>query len=263
MKNTIQNIRRPFFLFCLSIIAIGVVPTAAFGQTPTALFQQANEDYQNSNFKQAAEKYDSLIRIGYKSAELYNNLGNAYYRLGYIAPTILAYERAALLAPSDNEIQHNLSIARNLTADNIIPLGESMSDRVINSIGGSLSIGTWSVGAVIFAWGALILFALFLYSFRTSAKRWAFYGFILSLLLGLACYGLQKHEEGQIKENPFSIVTASNVTAKSEPSLSGGDAFSIHEGTKVRVEETLNKWTKIRLADGKIGWIPSDTAEKI
>lgn len=263
MKNTIKNIHRPFFLFCLSMIALGFSPVTASAQTPTALFQQANEDYQNSDFKQAAEKYDSLVRMGYKSAELYNNLGNAYYRLGYVAPTILAYERAALLAPADDEIRHNLTIARSLTADNIIPLGESLSERVINGIGGTLPIGAWSVGAIVFAWGALILFALFLYSFRTSAKRWAFYGFIISLVVGLACYGLQKHEENQIKENPYSIVTVSNITAKSEPSLSGGDAFSIHEGTKVRVEETLNKWTKIRLADGKTGWIPSDTAEKI
>ena len=63
--------------------------------------------------------------------------------------------------------------------------------------------------------------------------------------------------------NPYSIVTVANVTAKSEPSSAGGDVFSIHEGTKVRVMESLNKWDKIRLADGKIGWIPSEAAEKI
>ena len=232
-------------------------------QTPQALFQSANQDYQQAHYAQAAQKYDSLVRMGYKSAALYNNLGNANYRLGRIAPTILAYERATRMAPSDDEIRHNLNLARNLAADNIVPLGESLSERITASLTQALPTPLWSILSVLFAWTALALFLVFLYSLRSTAKRWGFYGFLASLVLCLLCYGLRRQGENQIRNNPYSIITVSNVTAKSEPSFSGGEVFSIHEGTKVRVEESLNAWSKIRLADGKIGWIPTDAMEKI
>lgn len=255
-------VKKIFPLLILSAF-IGLPLSTAQAQTPQALFQQANQDYQKGDYLQAATKYDSLVRIGYRSAALYNNLGNSYYRLGRVAPTILAYERAALLAPSDEEIRHNLSLAQNMTVDNIVPLSESLSARLTDTLTQALPIGAWSVLAVVFAWSALGLFLLFLFGLHTGTKRWSFYGFLLSLALCALSYGLRRHGENQLHNNPYSIVTVANVTAKSEPSAAGGDVFSIHEGTKVRVMESLNKWDKIRLADGKIGWIPSEAAEKI
>ena len=139
----------------------------------------------------------------------------------------------------------------------------SLSARLTDALTQALPIGAWSVLAVVFAWSAMGLFLLFLFGLHTGTKRWSFYGFLLSLALCALSYGLRRHGENQLHNNPYSIVTVANVTAKSEPSAAGGDVFSIHEGTKVRVMESLNKWDKIRLADGKIGWIPSEAAEKI
>lgn len=255
---------RMTFSFAVPALILLLASTAqAWGQTPQALFQAANQDYQNTEYSLAAEKYDSLLKMGYRSAELYNNLGNAQYRMGQVAPSILSYERAALLAPADEEITHNLATARLKTTDNIIPLGESLWERSITALSGWFSLSAWSILYVVFAWTALGLFALFLYSLKTSVKRWAFYTFLASLLLSLTSLGFRNHARESLYQNPYAIVTVSNITAKSEPSASGGDAFSIHEGTKVRMEETLNKWSKIRLADGKIGWVPSQTIETI
>ena len=44
---------------------------------------------------------------------------------------------------------------------------------------------------------------------------------------------------------------------KSEPNLGSTEAFVLHEGTKVQVLDTINNWKKIRLVDGKTGWIIS------
>lgn len=259
-----HKLKRTATVLCavlLSLLPAGYSPLAA--QTPQALFQSANQDYQRADYPQAAAKYDSLVRMGYKSPALFNNLGNTYYRLGRIAPSILAYERAVRLAPTDQEIRRNLQLARNLTADNIVPMGESLSERMADSLAQTLPVSVWSILSVVFAWAALILFLLFLHSLRSKTKRRGYYGFLAALLLCIVCYGLRRYSENQLKDNPYSIVIVSNVTAKSEPSASGGEVFSIHEGTKVRVEETLNRWHKIRLADGKIGWIPVEAVEKI
>ena len=62
----------------------------SYAQIPDSLFIAANKDYQKADYNGAVEKYTEILDMGYISPELYNNLGNAYYRLGYIAPTILA-----------------------------------------------------------------------------------------------------------------------------------------------------------------------------
>ena len=51
------------------------------------------------------------------------------------------------------------------------------------------------------------------------------------------------------------ILVETAVVVKSSPDFSSKDSFQIHEGLKVRVEDHVDDWVKIRLNDGKIGWI--------
>jgi uncharacterized protein YgiM (DUF1202 family) len=37
----------------------------------------------------------------------------------------------------------------------------------------------------------------------------------------------------------------------------------IHEGLKVKVIDSEDEWTRITLADGNSGWIPTQSIEKI
>ena len=40
--------------------------------------------------------------------------------------------------------------------------------------------------------------------------------------------------------------------------MNSDEIFTLHEGTKVLVLDSVDNWKKIRIADGKIGWIISD-----
>jgi len=42
---------------------------------------------------------------------------------------------------------------------------------------------------------------------------------------------------------------------KSNPNSRSEESFRLHEGTKVQVIETYNDWKKIKLSDGKVGWV--------
>ena len=59
------------------------------------------------------------------------------------------------------------------------------------------------------------------------------------------------------KDNP-AIVFSQESLVRTDPNLSGEEAFRLHEGTKVRVLDTINNWSEILLTDGKTGWIVSD-----
>jgi len=88
--------------------------------------KQANELYTSGNFKEAAQRYEAIIGQGYTSAEVYYNLGNAYFKMKDIPAAILNYERANLLSPKDEDIQFNLDLARTYVVDKIEPLPEFM-----------------------------------------------------------------------------------------------------------------------------------------
>ena len=61
-----------------------------------------------------------------------------------------------------------------------------------------------------------------------------------------------------------AIVTASSITVKGAPAKNGTDLFILHEGTKVIItDDAMKAWKKIRLADGKEGWIETKQIELI
>src|SRR5664279_1277626 len=79
----------------------------------------ANDFYIKGNYDNAIKGYEQVLNTGYESAELYYNLGNAYYKSKKIDHAILNYERAILLDPSDEDIIFNLELAKTYTVDKI------------------------------------------------------------------------------------------------------------------------------------------------
>jgi uncharacterized protein YgiM (DUF1202 family) len=67
----------------------------------------------------------------------------------------------------------------------------------------------------------------------------------------------------QLESRNYAIITAPNTYVKSGPSDQGTDLFILHEGTKVRVLDIFERWQKVRLPDGKMGWMPFDDAQVI
>ncbi len=71
-----------------------------------------------------------------------------------------------------------------------------------------------------------------------------------SLVSAFNKYALDK------SDNP-AIVFVQESQIKSEPNLRSTEAFLLHEGTKVQVLDTVDNWKRIKLTDGKTGWVPA------
>ncbi len=85
------------------------VAASAFAQTD---FDKANQEYAQGHFKEAIGGYETLARSGQWSANLFYDLGNAYFRAGDFGRAILNYERALALERHHPEAAANLQIAR-------------------------------------------------------------------------------------------------------------------------------------------------------
>ena len=44
---------------------------------------------------------------------------------------------------------------------------------------------------------------------------------------------------------------------KSAPDAGSTDLFVLHAGVRVDLLDRVGEWRKVRLADGKVGWLPA------
>src|SRR5256886_8061056 len=95
----------------IAILCSAVSAASSFAQADGD-FTKANQEYAQGHFAEAISGYEALVRTGQWSANLFYDLGNAYFRVGDFGHAILNYERALALEPHHPETQANLRIAR-------------------------------------------------------------------------------------------------------------------------------------------------------
>ena len=217
-----------------------------------AVFNNATTAYNEGQYEKAIENYLEILEKGQHSAELYFNLGNCYYKLNQIAPSIYYYEKALLLRPNDTEIKNNLAYAQNMTLDAIDEMPETGLSKIKKNVTGFLSFDQWAKTAVAFMMLFVLLYIAFYFFRYSSRKRVAFIISVISIVFAFIQYE-------DFKADRPAIVFSEEIAIRSEPNNRSQEVFKLHEGTKVNVLEELNDFQKVQIADGKIGWAPKES----
>ena len=228
-----------------------------FSQNET-IFEQGNTLYNEGKYAEAIDKYNLILDAKVHSTDLYFNLANAHYKLNNIAPSIYFYEKALQLSPNDADIKNNMAFAKNMTIDAIDAIPETGISKIVKNTTNTMSFDGWAKTAVLFALCFVVLFLIYYFAYSTLKKRLAFIGFLASLVLLCMSLVFAFHKFNIDKNNKPAIVFAQESKVKSEPNSRSEESFRLHEGTKVQVLDTVNNWKKIKLSDGKTGWIASD-----
>jgi tetratricopeptide (TPR) repeat protein len=227
-----------------------------------ALLDQAEDWYRSDSFDQAVVCYDSLVSEGYVSADLYYNLGNSYYKLGKLGKAILFYEKALRLNPGDEDIRYNLDLAnQQITQVEAVP--EFFLVRIWNTMRDWFSARSWMWVAILFIWLSFLLGLVFLYSSSIGFRQLAFWLGIVFFLSGGMSFGLAASRYAAEVDDSMAIMTQTNFFVKSAPGEGSNDLFQIREGVKVQIIDEVDGWYRIRLADGKDGWLPVGQVDRI
>ena len=246
-----------------TVVLCILVAALCFAQTPEQVFDQANQLYQQNKFTEARDAYESIARNGFASGELYYNLGNSYYKTGDVGKAILNYERALRLMPNDDDLKHNLQLANLMITDKIEATPRLFIWDYWDGIKASLSINTltWIVYCVfVFLVGSICIILLA----RTyQLRRLGLFGGSISTVVLILFVVLLMGKMGELNRADAAVVTAKLTTVKNSPDAKSSDAFVLHSGVKVTVTDGVNEWMKIRLADGKVGWMEKSDAEVI
>ncbi len=248
---------KPIYLFFL------LFTCSFFAQNTDEIFDKANKSYRNSSYKEALIGYHQIDSLGLQSTDLYYNLGNTYYKLNQIAPSIYYYEKALLLDPNNEDAKQNLTFAQRMTIDSFETLPKSVFQKINERIIYPIHYNTWAWISILLAFMVSACFLLYYFSFSTNTKRLFFTVSLVSVglfLISMSFVIKAKHFSNHTKP---AIVFNSKVSIKSEPNTSADETFELHEGTKVQIVETIDDWNKIKLPDGKIGWLQDETIKQL
>jgi tetratricopeptide (TPR) repeat protein len=227
--------------------------TAGTDKAPQ-LFLEANNAYEKGDYGTAAALYEDIINSGLYSGPIYYNLGNCYAKLGIIGKALLNYRRAERLIPRDGDLKFNLQYVLDQRKDKIesrdkVPFARAfffwyywLSLRELLFLFLIANLLFWFLSLIllykkhdIFRWIRILTLYLFL---------------VLVVSLGIKTYAQKLILRG--------VVVTSESTVRSGNGHSHSPLFILHEGSEFRIIDYGKGWMKIRLSDGKIGWISSE-----
>ncbi len=245
------------------LITILIFSSSLLAQSADSLFVQANKLYQVEKYDEALAIYKEIENSNVQSDDLYYNMANAYYKTNQVAPSIYYYEKALLLNPTHEDAKYNLSFAKRMTIDNIEALPKSIGQKFSKSVIHKFNYNTWAYSAVAFSFLFAILFLLYHFSYSSVNKRFYFLSSILSVFFIIITVLFAYNNYNHIKSYKTAIIFAQQSDVKSAPTSASEISFELHEGTKVELLESLDGWNKIKIADGKVGWIESSNIKEL
>lgn len=254
LKNIISKKTIALLLVCLSF--------NTFASTQDD-YTKANSFYNEGNYEEAIGIYEEILSSNNIAPDIYYNLGNAYYKNNQIPLAILNYERTLKLKPDHEDALFNLKMTNKKTVDKIERLPELFIANSWRNLVTSRTVNNWAYFTVGLVFLALLFFIIYLLTTPVLFKKISFYSGSFFLIVSLFCWLMASQHQRINASSSEAIIFEPTITIQSEPNLKAEKLFTLHEGTKVKLLEQVNDWSKIKLPNGNVGWVASSAIETI
>lgn len=243
----------------LKFILLAVFCFTAYGfsaQADCAGIEAGTKAYNESDFERAIDEWRTCVDNGTVDADLFYNLGNAYFRNGNLGFSIFYYKKALRLRANDDDIIHNLKFAQAMTKDKVD------EDEEENPI----------------------LATLFKMHHALSLKAQLFVILAIAWIIALVCIGrrLVVSEKGKnvctgvvfaltaifcvvgasaaykvivLETDVTGVVTAKDADVTSAPSDKSQTLNTLSEGTSFEVLDVQGNYASIRLGEKVKGFV--------
>ena len=258
------------------LLTFGFTPGILFSAEPEQLlgilgeaqelFQAASnsEDPETARmlYQRSLDRFQRILEEGgVRNGKLFYNMGNTYFQIGEIGKAILFYRRAEILDPGDGNLRHNLSYVRSRRADRLPSNQVSAAARILLFWHFLLSPKAKAYGFVSLFFLACVLGAMaLLRRKRTEIILLSIAGSLSLLLLGSLIA-----DELRLRTFRDGVITTKEVVARKGDGTAYQHSFidPLHEGTEFSLLEERKGWYRIRLTDGRTGWIPEAAGELV
>ena len=220
-----------------------------------AEFAKANQQYAQGDFKEAIAGYEALVRAGQWNANLFYDLGNAYFRTRDFGRAILNYERALALDQHHPEATANLQIARD--ESRALELKLTRIERYLQFA----SINQYSIVAAVACWLGILGLVALIFARRRSAALISLLIFCL-LICAVAVWAIHTLNNGS-KGRALAIVTGNDVQARLATADTANSVLALPPGSEIKVLSTRGDWLYAALPNDLRGWIQTKNAEQV
>ena len=238
-------------LGCVLICLLAASP--AFAQAD-AEYAKAAQEYAAGDFKRAIEDYESIVRSSKPSANLFYDLGNAYFRVADFGRAILNYERALALERNHPEARANLQIARDQAR--ALELTPAPAERALRFA----TTNQFTTAAAVAFWLGAFVLARSLFARRSGAATGLS---ILSLLVfGGAAFAAYQRENGSNGKD-LAIIIGSEVEARLATADNAHTVLTLPPGSEIKIHSMRGDWIYAALPNNLRGWLPAKSAERV
>ena len=219
-------------------------------QANDSLFTLASEDYANQDYSSAIDKYQSILSSAIESSELYYNLGNSYYKINEIHQAIYNYEKSLKLNPNFTEAKENLELCNLLLIDKIDKMPELFYKTYYKKLKKLLPKKLWKTTSLILIWSFIFIYLIKIITNRN-------FNFLQNIVLvfSLLFFIIYQDISNDSLENKEAIIFSQVIDIMSAPSEKANKLFTLHLGTKVKINDQIENWVNISLANGNKGWV--------
>jgi tetratricopeptide (TPR) repeat protein len=239
----------------LCLIA-GWWPVTAAAQSSDDLFVLGNEAYKNKQYDQAIARYNDLLARGVVSANIYFNLGNAYFKAGDLGHAVLYYMRARKLDPGDEDINSNLEFARGFTR-------VQMEGVQLNPIRGFFEsiVSPFSLSTLAWASSMLFIIVMALLAVRYGLGRRSSLvrsGITLGIVLLVLSSGLTTFKYNYTVLTKRAVLVGEAAPVYAGPSEEMEVELQGSPGLIVEVVDESGDWYNVLFENKRRGWIQKD-----
>lgn len=244
--------RSGYSMIVLCAIVWPLFASSAFAQTD---FAKANNEYAQGHFKEAVAGYEAVVRTGQWNANLFYDLGNAYFRTGDFGRAILNYERALALDRHHPEAMANLQIARD--ESRALELQPNRLERYLQFA----SANEYSIAAAVTFWLGIFGLITLIFARRRSAALTAL-SFVCLLICAGAVWAVYTLERGS-NGPALAIVTGNDVQARLATADTANSVLALPPGSEIKILSTRGDWMYAALPNDLRGWIQAKNAEQV
>ena len=234
--------------------------------------QLADSAYNKEAYSEAIRLYNKALQENGRNADIYYNLGNAYYRQGNVAQAVIAYERALKINPSMKDARANLEFVNSRLEDKPED-NNSLLTRAHDSVIGSMTANSW-------AWTAFVVFvmlcgaaAVYIFSSNVAMRKAGFFGGMVLLVIAIYFVVVAHDAARRLDDNSEAVVTVPSTLLNSVPRQpkQTEKVVPLHEGTKVEIIDSVAtpddpvspRWYNVRINGSTAAWLRATDVERI
>jgi tetratricopeptide (TPR) repeat protein len=215
----------------------------------TSRFREANAAYGKGDFAAAKDAYERLAAEGWGGTALYENAGDACYRLGQAGRARLWYERALAADPGNEDARHDRDVVlARLQITDEDPAGP---------------LAPWTGAAAgLFTTAGLLFFGLLTWGLFHRGGEALWWGRLAAGVLWLGAGVFFAAAQNQAA-TPAAVATG-RLEARAGPGENQPVSFVVPEGRRLALLESAGDWVAVGLpSQGLKGWVRRGEAEPV